>query len=329
MLPYQHGVRENAGFRLSPKIADRRDAAEGEGIRDRRLRRRLRSRLALRAQPRLRRLRRALPAPRRAARVRDPAGPRGGRRQGGARVVPRRRRASRGSCGCTSTIRTRRTSPPKDYKEKFPDDLYLGEVAVHRRVARAAARGPSATSSRRRSLVVTGDHGEARGDHGELTHGLFCYEATLHVPLFVWCPDLVAARAATPSAARHIDILPTMLDALGEREAAGADRPVAAPAGRDGGAGGELLRGALGRVQPRLGAAAGHRVRTATSTSICRSRSSTTCRRIRRRRRTSSPRRPDSLRRLRKRLLELPGRARRSAARSDPRRPPSCAASGT
>ena len=46
-------------------------------------------------------------------------------------------------------------------------------------------------------LVVTADHGEARGDHGELTHGLFCYEATLHVPLFAWCPPLSSPRDGT------------------------------------------------------------------------------------------------------------------------------------
>ena len=34
-------------------------------------------------------------------------------------------------------------------------------------------------------IVVTGDHGEALGSHGEETHGLFAYEATLHVPLII------------------------------------------------------------------------------------------------------------------------------------------------
>ena len=45
-------------------------------------------------------------------------------------------------------------------------------------------------------LVVTGDHGEARGEHGELTHGLFAYEATLHIPMLrlVSRPRLAGAR---------------------------------------------------------------------------------------------------------------------------------------
>ena len=34
-------------------------------------------------------------------------------------------------------------------------------------------------------IVVTADHGESLGDHGETTHGLFAYDSTLAVPLIV------------------------------------------------------------------------------------------------------------------------------------------------
>jgi len=103
--------------------------------------------------------------------------------------------------------------PPDPYRQKYADDPYLGEVAYA-----DASLAPLLEAVRsvepKPLLVVTGDHGEARGDHGELTHGLFCYEATLHIPLMVWNPDLVKpGRIAVP--ARHVDILPTMLDALG------------------------------------------------------------------------------------------------------------------
>jgi Tfp pilus assembly protein PilF len=77
-------------------------------------------------------------------------------------------------------------------------------------------------------VVVTGDHGEALGDHGEMTHGLFAYESTLRVPLIVAqlggnAPAWAAASAQAPAAAppvvadpvRHIDIVPTVLDVLG------------------------------------------------------------------------------------------------------------------
>jgi arylsulfatase A-like enzyme/Flp pilus assembly protein TadD len=104
--------------------------------------------------------------------------------------------------------------PPQAYKDRYPDDFYLGEVSYT-----DAALAPLLEAVKGVQppplLVVTGDHGEARGDHGELTHGLFCYEATLHIPLFAWCPGVVVpGRDAVP--ARHIDILPTILDAIGE-----------------------------------------------------------------------------------------------------------------
>ncbi len=62
-------------------------------------------------------------------------------------------------------------------------------------------------------MVVTADHGEALGDHGEVTHGLFAYEATLKVPLVLWGPGVTPGRDLRP--ARHVDVFPTMLQAAG------------------------------------------------------------------------------------------------------------------
>lgn len=108
--------------------------------------------------------------------------------------------------------------PPSPFRERYADDLYLGEVA-----ATDAALGPLIESIESQEkggvsptlVIVTGDHGEARGDHGELTHGLFAYESTLKIPLVVWCPGRVRpGRTAQP--ARHIDILPTVLELTGQ-----------------------------------------------------------------------------------------------------------------
>ena len=35
----------------------------------------------------------------------------------------------------------------------------------------------------RTAIVITSDHGEALGEHGEPDHGFFLYDATLRVPL--------------------------------------------------------------------------------------------------------------------------------------------------
>jgi tetratricopeptide (TPR) repeat protein len=62
-------------------------------------------------------------------------------------------------------------------------------------------------------VVLTADHGESLGEHGEATHGIFAYEATLRVPLILFQPRLFGPRVVSEPA-RHVDILPTILDAL-------------------------------------------------------------------------------------------------------------------
>jgi arylsulfatase A-like enzyme/Flp pilus assembly protein TadD len=62
-------------------------------------------------------------------------------------------------------------------------------------------------------IVVTADHGESLGDHGETTHGLFAYESTLRVPMILAHPKLPPRAIDQPVA--HVDIVPTILDLLG------------------------------------------------------------------------------------------------------------------
>lgn len=112
--------------------------------------------------------------------------------------------------------------PPREFGERYPDDLYLGEVAFTDSALRPLLEAVRA-SSPSPLLVVTADHGEARGDHGEMTHSLFAYEATLHVPLLLWCPDQLVPAGRDDTPARHVDVVPTVLDAVGA--AAGRELP--------------------------------------------------------------------------------------------------------
>jgi arylsulfatase A-like enzyme/Flp pilus assembly protein TadD len=113
-------------------------------------------------------------------------------------------------------------SPPPPFDRQYSGRPYYGEVA-----ATDAALGPLLddvqASGHPTLAVVTGDHGEALGDHGEETHGLFAYEATLRVPLII-AEATGPAEAGhyrgngevSPIAARHVDILPTILAAIGQ-----------------------------------------------------------------------------------------------------------------
>jgi arylsulfatase A-like enzyme/Flp pilus assembly protein TadD len=63
-------------------------------------------------------------------------------------------------------------------------------------------------------VVVAADHGESLGEHGERTHGVFVYDATMRVPVIVWAGARVPA-AASDTLVRLIDLAPTMLGLLG------------------------------------------------------------------------------------------------------------------
>jgi tetratricopeptide (TPR) repeat protein len=111
--------------------------------------------------------------------------------------------------------------------EPPPAFVAAGEHPYHGEVAAAdAALEPllrpllEAGRAARTLVVLTSDHGEALGDHGEATHGVFAYESTLRVPLVVWAPKLFAPRAVA-EAVRHVDLVPSVLDALGMEIPAG------------------------------------------------------------------------------------------------------------
>jgi arylsulfatase A-like enzyme/tetratricopeptide (TPR) repeat protein len=127
--------------------------------------------------------------------------------------------------------------PPEPFASRYREKPYWGEVA-----AADAALGPLlepilAQGSKGHTLVVlTADHGESLGEHGEMTHGIFAYEATLHVPLILYAPSILRPRVVE-APVRHVDILPTILDAIGRK--APGDLP-----------GSSLLPGAVGQAAP-------------------------------------------------------------------------------
>jgi arylsulfatase A-like enzyme/Tfp pilus assembly protein PilF len=100
--------------------------------------------------------------------------------------------------------------PPEPFATQYADDLYLGEIAY---VDDALGKAMPALLGKNTLLIITADHGEARGDHGEMTHGLFAYESTLKIPLVVWQPGI--SHRVEPAYVRHIDIVPTILARAG------------------------------------------------------------------------------------------------------------------
>jgi arylsulfatase A-like enzyme/Tfp pilus assembly protein PilF len=59
-------------------------------------------------------------------------------------------------------------------------------------------------------IIVTGDHGESLGEHGELYHTLFVYDATIHVPMIIVGPGIKAGRRVTEIVS-SVDLFATIL----------------------------------------------------------------------------------------------------------------------
>ena len=92
--------------------------------------------------------------------------------------------------------------PPDEFARRYANDPYSGEVAWT-----DYALGPLfdrlAGLPRQTLVIVTADHGESLGDHGELTHGIFAYEPTLRVPLIIGEVGTGSPAAATSSRGSH------------------------------------------------------------------------------------------------------------------------------
>ncbi|MEE8523360.1 MAG: sulfatase-like hydrolase/transferase [Thermoanaerobaculia bacterium] len=110
-------------------------------------------------------------------------------------------------------------APPEPFATRFADAPYLGEVSAVDAFLASWLDGFLAGREAPTLIVFTSDHGEALGDHGELTHGLFAYEPTLAVPLVLWGGGVEPGRDGR--SARHVDLLPTILTAAGEETLAG------------------------------------------------------------------------------------------------------------
>jgi arylsulfatase A-like enzyme/Tfp pilus assembly protein PilF len=102
-----------------------------------------------------------------------------------------------------------RFSDPYDAEIAYADDM-LGQLF-------AELRSDSLFDG---SLIaVASDHGEAFGEHGEIMHGVFLYDETIHVPLLIKLPGSTnhspghAARIDTRVGL--VDVAPTILDVAG------------------------------------------------------------------------------------------------------------------
>ena len=104
--------------------------------------------------------------------------------------------------------------PPEPYSEQYRDHPYDGEIAfADEQVGRVISFLKSKGVYQNTIIVLSGDHGESLGEHGEKTHGFFIYNATLHVPVIVHLPAGPSGKVVS-GLASTADLMPTVLDVL-------------------------------------------------------------------------------------------------------------------
>jgi choline-sulfatase len=127
------------------------------------------------------------------------------------------------------------SAPPARGRAPLPD-AYDAEIAY---VDEQLGALIGSLDRARTAIVVTADHGESLGDHGEEDHGYFLYDSTLRVPLMVAAPGLTSRVVSEQ--VRSIDIAPTVAALAGL---------AVNPADYDGQDLGPLLKGSTRREVP-------------------------------------------------------------------------------
>lgn len=106
-------------------------------------------------------------------------------------------------------------APPEPFRSRFPDDPYQGEVAaMDHELGRLLAAFEAARGGRGTAVLVAADHGEGRGEHGEMLHGNLLYQGVMRVPLVVAGSGLAPGTRSDPVSLRQVRA--TLLSLAGE-----------------------------------------------------------------------------------------------------------------
>jgi choline-sulfatase len=105
--------------------------------------------------------------------------------------------------------------PPEPFKSRFSSEPYDGEIAYTDSIIGSFVTGLRTRGLYDGSLVaVMADHGEALGEHGELAHGVFLYDETIHIPLLFKMPRGFGAGKRIETSVGLVDVLPTILQTI-------------------------------------------------------------------------------------------------------------------
>ncbi|MDP6409755.1 MAG: sulfatase-like hydrolase/transferase [Planctomycetota bacterium] len=104
--------------------------------------------------------------------------------------------------------------PPNERPAALRDHPYDAEVSnADRALGQVLARLEELGRGEETLVVLTSDHGESLGEHGEASHSFFVYQAVLHVPL-IFSHASLPAGSTVSSNASLVDVMPTLLELL-------------------------------------------------------------------------------------------------------------------
>jgi arylsulfatase A-like enzyme/Tfp pilus assembly protein PilF len=112
---------------------------------------------------------------------------------------------------------------PAPFAERFPERPYDAEIAyVDQQLGRLVEAFRRRFGGESALVLVTADHGESRGEHGESTHGYTLHDGVLRVPLIVSGAGVPAERRVH-EVVGVVDVTPTILSLVGLQPLPGAD----------------------------------------------------------------------------------------------------------
>jgi arylsulfatase A-like enzyme/Flp pilus assembly protein TadD len=106
-------------------------------------------------------------------------------------------------------------NPPEPFRTKYGVS-YDAEVATSDAIVGSLLEDLRKTGVYDRAIIiVTSDHGEGLGDHGEEQHSVLLYREAIQVPLFIKLPKNFGAGKRVTVPAQLSDLFPTVFSALG------------------------------------------------------------------------------------------------------------------
>jgi tetratricopeptide (TPR) repeat protein len=107
--------------------------------------------------------------------------------------------------------------PHAPYEGSYDAEVEASDAIVGRFIEKLKAAGVY----QRATIIFLSDHGEGLGDHGEGEHGVFLYREALHVPLMIKLPNADRRGTKVDAPVQLIDVAPTVAVLAGEKPAKG------------------------------------------------------------------------------------------------------------